>query len=202
VISWEKYPQASQYYVEIKKLRREGTTTYYEQVTSKVLANETTIPLSSIKHIKTTGKQKNEYSFEIYAFSENGTLLGEFSDTFRGGTFLLADGHVLVEDELHSLFDGISNGDPEAFEKKMHAVELDRRRRRAVEVLIEDNMLPEAETLLNLINSEYVNGQKEVLAGYIFALQGECIKSREMFDKALSIDPDVCIPDRYRHNCE
>ncbi len=201
-ISWEKYPQASQYYVEIKKIRREGTTTYYEQVTSKVLANKTTIPLSSIKHIKTTGKEKNEYSVEIYAFSEDGALLGEFSDSFRGGTFLLADGHVLVEDELHSLFDGISNGDPEAFEKKMHSIGLNRRRVRAVKVLIEDNMLPEAETLVNLINSEYVKGQKEVLSGYILALQGDCIKSREMFDKALSINPDVCIPDKYKHNCE
>lgn len=202
VINWEKYPRASQYYVEIKKLRREGTTTYYDQITSKILSNETAIPLSSLKHIKTKGKEKNEYAAEIYAFSEDGTLLGQFSDTFQGGTFLLADGHVLVEDKLYDLFDSASSEDPEVLEKKMEAIALNRRRVSAVKVLIDDNMIPEAEILLNLINSEYVKGQKEVLSGYILALQGECKKSNKMFDEALSINPTICIPDKYRCSCE
>ena len=201
-ISWGKYPDASRYYVEIKKIRREGRTTYYEQVTSKILSNETSIPLSSLKHLKTAGKEKTEYAAYIYAFSEDGTLIAEFSDTYQGGTFLLSDGNILIEDNLDDLFDLSSIEDPDEFEKKMEAISLNKRRATAASVLIDENMLHEAESLLNHIDSKYSQGKKEVLSGYIFALQGECNKSNEMFDKALSINPSICIPDTYKENCE
>jgi len=58
------------------------------------------------------------------------------------------------------------------------------------------------ESLLNLIDTKYSKGKKEVLAGYILALQGEWNKSNEMFDRALAINPNACIPDSYRENCE
>lgn len=201
-ISWGKYPEATRYYVEIKKIRREGSTTYYEQVTSKILSNETSLPLSSLKHTKTKGKEETEYAAEIYAFSDDGTLIAEFSDTYQGGTFLLSDGKILIEDNLDDLFNLSSIEDPDVFEKKMEAITLNKRRATAVSVLIDDNMLPEAQSLLNLIDSKYSQGKKEVLAGYILALQGECNKSNEMFDRALAINPNACIPDSYRENCE
>lgn len=202
IINWKPYPLASKYYIEIKRLRREGTTTYYNQITSKVLSHETSISLSSLKHIKTNRKENQEYAVEIYAFSEKGTLIGEHSDTYRGGTFILTDGYMLVEDKLQNLFDSNSDEDPENFEKKMELISLDRRRIDAVEVLIDDNMISEAETLLKLVNSEFVKGRKEVLFGYILALKGNCSESIEMFKKALSINPEVCIPDKYKSICE
>lgn len=201
-ISWEKYPEAIQYYVEIKKIGREGSTTHYEQVTSKILSNETSLPLSSLKSIKTEGKEKTEYAAEIYAFSDNGTLIAEFSDTFQGGTFLLSDGNILIEDSLDDNFNLSSIEDPDEFMEKMKSISLNKQRANAVSILIDDNLLHEAESLLNLIDSKYSPGKKEVLSGYILALQGECNKSSEMFDKALFINPNVCIPDTYKVNCE
>ena len=201
-INWKPYPLASKYYVEIRRLRREGTTTYYNQITSKVLSHETSISLSSLKHIKTNGKENQEYDVEIYAFSENGTLIGEHSDTYRGGTFILTDGHMLVEDKLRDLFDSNSDEDPDKLQKKMELISLDRRRIDAVEILIDDNMISEAETLLKLVSSEFVKGRKEVLFGYIHALKGNCSESTEMFKRALSINPEVCIPDSYKSICE
>jgi hypothetical protein len=201
-ISWEEYPGAHRYYVEIKKMRREGTTTYLEEVTSRSMVNETSIPLSSLKYTRTKGEEKTEYSAEIYAFSEGGTLIAEFSDTFKGGTFLLSGGNILIADELDDLFGLSSIEDSEEFEKKVAAISLNIRRATAVKVLIDDKMLPEAESLLNLIDSEYSKGSKEVLSGYILALQDECNKSEEMFNRALYINPNVCIPDKYKENCE
>ncbi|CAB1065122.1 hypothetical protein D1BOALGB6SA_9919 [Olavius sp. associated proteobacterium Delta 1] len=189
-------------HIEIKKLTREGTTTYYDQVTSRVLSKETVLPLSTLKHIKTKRTKQNEYAAEICAFSDDGTLLGEFSDTFQGGTFFLLNGYVLVEDKLQDFFDEASTEDPEEFEKKMETIALDKRRVNAVEVLIDDNMIPEAVSLLSLVSTECSKGEKEVLPGYIFAMQGNCAKSKKMFDKALSINPNVCIPKKYKDICE
>lgn len=201
-ISWEKYPGATKYYIEIKKIRRDGDTTHYEQISSKILSDETSIPLSRLKYINTKGKEETEYAAEIYAFSEDGTPIAEFSETYEGGTFLLSDGNILVEDKLDNLFDLTSIEDPDEFQKKMEAISLNQRRATAVTVLIDDNMLHEAESLLNLIDSEYSQGKKEVLSGYILALEGACNKSNEMFDRALSINPNVCIPKTYKVNCE
>jgi hypothetical protein len=200
-LSWEKYPSASTYYVEIKKIRREGRTTYFDQITSRILSNKTTLPLSSLKHVKTNKKEKNEYAADIFAFSEDGTLIAEFSESYRGGSFLLSDGNVLIEDSLNVLLESSYNEDPKGFEKKMKAIELNKRRAAAVKVLIEDKMFDEAKMLLKLIDSKYSQGKKEVLSGYIFALQGECDKSSKMFDRALSINPNVCIPDEYKSDC-
>ncbi len=201
-ISWEKYPEASRYYIEIKKIKREGTTTYFEQVTSRILANETSLPLSSLKHIKTNGKEKTEYAADIFAFSKDGTLIAEVSETHQGGTFLLSDGNILVEDELDNLYGLSSVEDPDEFEKKMEAISLNKQKASAVSVLIDEDMLVEAKELLKHIDSEYLKGKKEVLSGYIFALQGKCNKANEMFDKATNINPNVCIPDNYKRNCK
>lgn len=200
-IRWEPYPLAKKYLVEIRSLKREGTTTYFNQITSKVIDGDTVLPLSSLKYMKTSAKEEQEYSVEIYAFAGDGTLLGESSDTFRGGTFKLTDGHILVEDKLQNFFDAASNEDPETFQKKMEVISLDRRRADAVVVLVDDNMIPEAGRLVELINSEYAKGRKEVLSGYILALEGKCNESKRMFDKALLINPEVCIPDDYRAIC-
>lgn len=201
-IMWDEYPGANRYYIEINKMQREGTTTHYEEVTSRILHNETSIPLAGLKYKKTSGKEPTEYSTRIYAFSEDGTLIAEFSDTFQGGTFLLSDGNILIEDRLDDLFDLASIEDQEEFEEKIEAISLNKSRATAVSTLIDDNLLSEAETLLELIDSEYSQGKKEALSGYIMALQGECNNANRMFDKAQSINPDVCIPGTYKAKCE
>jgi hypothetical protein len=202
IISWEKYPGATQYYVGIKKIRRDGDTTHYSQITSKILSGETSLPLSNLKHITTKEKTKTEYAVEVFAFSDDGTIVSEFSDTFQGGTFLLSEGIILIEDELDDTFNLSSIEDPDEVTRKMEEIARNKRRETAVSVLIEDNMLNEAESLLGIIDSQYSQGKKEVLAGYILALQGECEKSNEMFDKALSINSNACIPDSYKAYCD
>ena len=120
----------------------------------------------------------------------------------EGGTFLLSDGYILIADNLDDTFNLSSIEDPDELMEKVKAISLNKQRANAVSVLIDDNLLNEAESLLNLIDSKYSQGKKEVLTGYILALQGECSKSNEMFDRALVINPNVCIPDSYREICK
>ncbi len=201
-IRWEKYPGASQYHVKITKIRREGKTTYFEPVTTRTILDDDSLELSSLKHIQTKQKEKPEYGVEIFCFAEDGTLMAEVSHTYRGGTFLLSDGNILIEDELHQMFSELSNEDPEAFEEKLEKISENKEKTTAVLTLIENNMIEQAQTLLNMVDSQYSQGKKEALSGYIMALQGECTKSKEMFDKALDINPTICIPSRYRADCK
>lgn len=200
-IQWDSHPDASQYYVEIKKITRKGDTVYYERVASRTLHDTTAIPLSSFEHRKTKGNESTEYAAEIYAFSGDGSLVSEFTDTFQGGTFFLSDGNILVKEELDDLF-GLSAMPDDEFEETMNALARNQQRADAVSTLIADDMLDEAAALLDLLESEYAKGRKEVLAGYIYAIKGECDRSAEMFAKAESINPNVCIPDNYRAPCE
>ncbi len=62
-------------------------------------------------------------------------------------------------------------------------------------------MLKEANKIVTLIDSKYTEGSKELLMGYIFALQGHCDDAAAMFNKAQEINPNVCIPESYRGNC-
>ena len=201
-ISWEKYPNATNYYVEIKKIRRDGNTTHYEQITSRVISEKTSIQLLSLKHIKTKNKIKREYSAEIYAFSEDGTPIAEFSETYRGGTFFLPDGIILIEDSMGDHFDLATTDNSDENQKTLEAISLNKRRVEAVLLLIDENMFQKAKSLLNIVESKYSQGQKEILTGYIMALEGECFKAKEMFDLSLTINPDACIPDLYTKNCE
>ena len=109
---------------------------------------------------------------------------------------------MLIEDKLETFFDPDAGEDSETFQKKMELISLDRRRIDAVEILIDDNMIIEAEALLKIVNSEFALGRKEILSGYIQALKGNCIDSNMLFDKALTINPDACIPDNYRAICD
>ena len=202
-ISWQAYPDAKKYYVEINKIRREGdTTTHYESVTSRVLSNETTLPLSSLKHIKTERNENSEYSVQVYAFSEDGTLIAEFSDVYNGGTFIMPEGVVLVEDGVDDYLNMSSVDNSDEYANNYEAISLNKRRKEAVSVLIDDNLLSEAELLVNIMESKYSRGNKEVLSGYILALKGECDKANEMFDQASSINPNICISDEYKGRCK
>ena len=201
-IRWEAYPGAAHYYFEISKITREGNTIYFDKVTSKVLSNETSVPLTSIKHGITSKEEKTEYGVSLYAFADDGTLIGQFRDGFNSGNFLLSDGNILIEDELDDLYNLSSIKDPDEFLKTSEAISLNQKRAKAVSLLIDENMLVEAKALADRMDSAYSQGEKEVLTGYVLSLQGECEKSKAMFEKATTINSGVCIPDVYRKNCQ
>lgn len=201
VIKWEPYPNAAKYYVEIQKIERKGSTTSFSPIISEVLVNQNALPLTGLNHVAGSGKKAAEYGVEIFAFSEDGALIAESPETYGESTFVLSDGNVLVEDRLEDVYDLASIGGDEAFEVKIEAIMQNERRAEAVLVLIEENMLVEAEALLDKVDTTYVPGRKEALSGCLLAVQGECVKAKEMFSAAMAINPGVCIPDAYRSLC-
>ncbi len=201
-LEWEAYPGAEQYSVSIQKIRREGNTTYYEPVAERIVDNSTQLELSSLKHYTTKKKNTHEYAVEVFAFDANGVLLSEMSKNYQGGTFTLTDKNVFIEERMKEFLPPADGDIPDGFEKKIEAVDLTYSRLRAVRTLIEAEMTVEAKTLLNQVESRYAKGKKEMLTGYIFALQGECEKSRLLLGRAKEINPNVCIPDEYRALCQ
>lgn len=200
-IKWNEYPNVDRYYIEMHKVTHEGSTTHYKQVASKVVSGVTSIPLSSFNHIKSKDKGMAEYSVNLYAFSDDGTLIAESKEMYQGGTFRLTDGNVFIEENLDDQFNLSSIKDTAEFEKKYKAIFHEEQRATAVLTLIDENMIEEAESLLNKMDSEYSQGKKEALSGYIHALKRECQLANELFEKASTINPKVCIPDRYRAKC-
>ncbi len=201
-LEWEAYPGAEQYSVSIQKIRREGSTTYYEPVATRIVHDSTQLELSSLKHYTTKKKNTYEYAVEVFAFDASGTLLSQLSKTSQGGTFTLTDKNVFIEERMKEFLSPADGDIPDGFEKKIEAMNLTYSRLSAVRTLIEAEMAVEAKTLLNQVESRYAKGKKEMLTGYIFALQGECEKSRLLLESAKEINPNVCIPDEYRTLCQ
>lgn len=201
-IQWEPHSGAKNYVLSIQRIKRQGSTTYFEPVATRVIENSTRLDLSSLKHQKTKKKKNYEYGIEIFAFDNDGTLLSQFTKTYQGGTFILSDKNILVEENMQEFLSPADNESPEEFEKKIKAVNITNSRLKAVRTLIDAKMLPEANKLLSIIDSEYAKGKKEMLTGYISALQGNCPKSNQLLERAKAINPNVCIPDKYKALCQ
>ncbi len=201
-IQWEPHPGTQKYSLAIKRIKREGSTTYYEPVVSRIIENSTQLNLSSLKHQKTKKKKNYEYGVEIFAFDKDGILLSQFTKTYRGGTFILSDNNILVEENMNEFWSPTDKESPEEFEKKMEAMNITNSRVKAVRTLIDAQMLQEAQKLLSVVESEYAKGKKEMLTGYILALQGNCSKSEQLLENAKIINPTVCIPEEYKALCQ
>ncbi len=178
-IQWEAHPGAKKYFVDIRRMERDGSTTHLRTVATRVLEEETSIKLDSLKHVKTSSEENPEYDVEVFAFAEDGTLISEVGGSDR--SFILSDGSVLVKEAVANLLDPYSGEDPEVVEKKLKAIRIDKERADAVKILVRENMIEEASELLNLIDSAHVEGEKEALQGYISAVQGDCVQANTMF---------------------
>lgn len=200
-IRWETYPGAARFYLEINHLTRERNSTTYTPVTARILpGNVTTLPLAELKHVPTDAKNPNEYAATVYAFATDGTLIGEFSETFEGGTFLL-EGQRLLEDEIADMLTSGAIADSDRAQQEVTAIDLNRHRTDAVEVLLDERLLDEAQALLQLVESGYAQGRKELLAGYLSARRGDCATAAQHFEDARRAKPDICIPNDYHVNC-
>ena len=201
-IRWERYPGAEKYFVEIQHVERRGSSTTYTPITSHIVENDNVLPLSSIDHAPAKTADATEYDVQVLAFDGEGTLLAQNPDVYMDGSFLLSDGNVLVGHNHHYLIDMEWPGAPNTAEEAIEALLTTDRRADAALVLIEEGLLTEAEALLNLMDSAFAMGRKELLLGYVFALRDECTEADAMFEKARALDPEIRVPDAYRGRCD
>lgn len=68
--------------------------------------------------------------------------------------------------------------------------------------MIKEELLTEAQALLVRVDSVTAEGKRELLLGYIFALQSECEQAEEMFAQAQGVNKDIVVPADYRARCE
>ena len=71
----------------------------------------------------------------------------------------------------------------------------------ATETLIANDMLAEAESLLDKVTEPDEGGQLFALRGYIAAKRGQCDTAESFFSEAQTAGGKSCVPDRYRVAC-
>ena len=71
-----------------------------------------------------------------------------------------------------------------------------------VQVLINEGMFDEAENLLEKVKGRTKKGKRELVAGYLAAMKGDCTESERLFSLAKDMYPEICIPAFYRKNCD
>jgi hypothetical protein len=189
-IAWDPYPDAEKYRIIISRVTREGRqATSFRPIVTIETTKETVLPLKKLPY---TSDQtaKEEYSVQTQALRKSGELLSE--SQFFGGSFILTDGNVLIET-------GILRSDLN--QEKLNRIYYSTKIMNAVEVLIDERMLNEADILLNKFEDYNGQGEKELLMGYLSAAKGNCAEAKKYFDLALQ-KGQKCIPEKYQLSCK
>ncbi|HEX9902194.1 MAG TPA: hypothetical protein VGB72_04965 [Acidobacteriota bacterium] len=189
-ISWDPYPDVDKYRITISRVTREGLrTTSYHPIIDIETSKNTILPLNDLPHRKDS-IEKEEYSVSVQALRQSGELLSESYHSW--GSFMLTDGNVLIESNIP-----ISNLNQE----KINQIYSATKAMSAVETLIDEKMLDEAEILLKKFEDYGGQGEKELLMGYLSAAKGNCDEAKKYFDLALQ-KGQKCISEKYRLNCK
>ncbi len=123
-------------------------------------------------------------------------------DLFLSKHNFYPDEALLVDKDLDKLASQQESESDEDFAARVEREADNRKKVAAALLLIEEELLTEAQALLGRVDSITVEGERELLLGYIFALQGECEKGGEMFAQAQGVKQDIVIPVDYRVGCE
>lgn len=192
-IAWDPYPGAETYLMRISDVRRESdTSTAYYPVTKR-LTGSTRFPLAKLA--AAPGDKEEEYEVKVTAFAKDGTLLSKSSEHFEGNTFVLTDKQQLATDaERKFVRGGLSANE-------LQEIRANNRRIDAIEVLLKDGMVNEAERLLRKVDGAVDPGKKMAISGYVMAKRRRCAEANKLFTRALSEGGRPCVPDYYRAGC-
>lgn len=192
-IAWQPYEGASQYVVRVSRMEKDGDSTIYHKM-GDYLLTETRLPLAAINTVKGTGENK-EYTVEVYAFDAQGALLSASDTKYGGASFVLTDGNEIVKkpteaDMRHDIH-----------KEKLQKFLDNKKRLDAVELLIDEDLLDEADKLMaKVVDSERI-ARKGILQGYLAAKRGNCELANKLFDEVRDKEGKSCIPVRYQSLC-
>jgi hypothetical protein len=192
VISWAAYPEAHEYQVSITNLVREGNTTRYHEVTTRRLKGVTQFPLSKLESVENKEGDK-EYQVTVWAFAGDGTFLSS-SERFSDNVFVLKNKELVREEERNLVSGPLDAEKLEALRANNHRIE-------AVEVLLKDDLVDEAERLLGKIRGSADPGRKKSITGFLMAKRGKCQEASRLFAEALSEAGTNCVPEHYWVKC-
>ena len=197
VISWEQFEGATQYLVGISHIEEKNGGWSSWVISTRRTNQKTKIPLTQFRTIPTK-KTDLEYAVTVHAFDKEGKYLSEslrFGDNRR---FKLPEGIEIVNDVSASIKNkSFAFNDTELQELSENSDRLD-----AIDILIADNLLDEAESLIGKIQGKSEDGRLDAVKGYLAAKRGECEIANQLFDEALKQGGQSCIPARYREACK
>jgi hypothetical protein len=186
-IRWQAYPQATDYVVRIARVERADRSTSYFPVATRRVRAKTELALADVRAVP-GAVSGQEYQVTVAAFAADGGFLSETEAHADGQSFTLTDVQTLADDSLASVSSGLQLG--EAIQN--------RKRLDAVQILIEEGLLVEAERTLAKVRGATVSGNKEALTGYLRARQGRCAEATKLFDQAVAAAGKTCVPERWR----
>ena len=192
-IAWQPYEGASKYVVRISRVEPEGNTTSYHNI-GDYLVTTSTFPLTELMSVKGSGEQK-EYSVQLYAFDEQGDLLSESDTKYGGASFVLTDGNELVKKQTQA--DIRSRKSREQVQEYVE----NKKRLDAVKILIDEDLLDEAEALMAKMTSTKLGVSMDITQGYLAAKRGNCTLANSLFEKAKATSGKACVPVRYQAIC-
>ena len=187
VIRWQAYPQASDYVVRITRVERIGQSTSYIQIATRRVPAKTELALAELRAVPGAASGQ-EYQVTVAAFAADGSFLSETDAHRDRQSFTLTDVKMLVDDSLALVVTAT----------QMAEAMLNQRRLDAVQVLIEEGLLAEAEKALAKVRGATTPGTKEALTGYLRARQGRCAEATKLFDQAVATAGKTCVPASWR----
>lgn len=196
-IEWAKYAGASQYQVEVSRVKKGGGSTFYLPVSYRTVKSNSSILLKDLasSKIQTDNNDKDAvYNVDVTAFSEDGSFLSK-TEGFRSYSFKLKDSAVLLAENS----DGtprIDGSMPNRSERKKNKKRFD-----AIELLIDEKLYKAAKKLLQADMKGATPGKKEALWGYYYASQKKCKKAQAFFSKASEIGGAKCVISEHEKLC-
>jgi len=186
-IRWQTYPQATDYVVRIARVERADRSTSYFPVATRRVRAKMELALADVRAVPGVASGQ-EYQVAVTAFAADGSFLSETEAHMDGQSFTLTDVQMLADDSLASVSSDLHLGE----------VVQNRKRLDAVQVLIEEGLLTEAERTLAKVHGATENGNKEALTGYLRARQGRCAEATKLFDQAVAAAGKTCVPESWR----
>ncbi len=196
VIDWESAKGATQYIVQLSEveLRASGSTS--RPVSYRHVVGKTSLALNEYRTIQSSDEAKT-YSVSIYAFDGENRYLNQSKRFHSQGLFELDNHLMILNDYQNSSFSNMQEYSDNDIEQVMDNT----KRIKAIDVLIEEGLLNEAEALITKVNGKYEEGKLEAVKGYLAAERGDCVSANKLFNLALKVGDNSCVPKRYRESC-
>ena len=188
IIRWQAYPQATDYVVRIARVERRDRGASYFQMVARRVSAKTELTLADLRAVPGNASG-HEYQVTVAAFATDGSFLSETESATDGQSFTLTDVQMLADDGLASVSSASDLGEAIQNRKRLDAVQL----------LIEEGLLAEAEKTLAKVRGATTPGTKEALSGYLRARQGRCAEATKSFDQAVAVAGKTCVPESWRH---
>jgi hypothetical protein len=193
-VRWQPLAGAAHYRLVFTRINRRGDGATYQPVVTRQVDSAAPFPLASLPTMQKTDDQEYEYTVTVQAFSEDGAYLSESPAHYNTDSFKLADGLMLMEDEL------VENRKAPSIESYLLRRK-DRERLDTVRDLIDDSHYEVAAGMLATISPEYKAEHQATLRAYLLAKQGQCDAALKQLPATRKKDECGCLYDKVQELC-